>query len=215
MIRQILLALSVMAIATATAVRAHSFWIEPSGNNQMVVRFAEPGDDFETSPGYLDNLSAPIAFIIATNAPVAIETEKKSDHFLLIGASPTNVACVETSFTVWHGRKPFFYARWQPAGAGAAKPLLTLDLVPTDKSGEVHAWFRGKPLGGIAATLHLPDGKEQKITADTKGFLHFKADEPGQYLLTVASYREPLAGFHVGVAYEETSHNCSLVWKQP
>lgn len=215
MFRQIFLVLSVMAFALATAVRAHSVWIEPSGNNQLVVRFAEPGDAFETSPGYLDNLSAPIAFILATNVPMAVEAEKKSDHFLLVGASPSNVTCVETCFTIRGGRKPYFYARWQPVGAGAAKPLLTLDLVPTGKPGEVRAWFRGKPLGGVAAILHTPDGKEQEMTADPEGFLHFKTAEPGQYLLTIAHYREPLAGFHVGIAYKKTSHNCSLVWQQP
>jgi len=215
MVRQILMALSVVAVAAATIARAHSVWIEPSGSNQLVVRFAEPGDAFETSPGYLDNLSTPIAFIFATNAPLATETQRKSDHFLLVGASPTNVACVETSFIVRGGRKPYFYARWQPPGTGAAKPLLTLDLVPTDKTGEVRAWFRGKPLGGVAATLRAPDDKEQELTTDSEGFLHFNANEPGQYLLTISHYREPLAGFHVGIAYKETSHNCSLVWQRP
>ena len=214
MIRQSLLTLFVMAVAMATTTRAHSVWIEPDGDNQLVIRFAEPGDAFETSPGYLDNLSTPIAFTLTTKALLVVETRKEPDRFLLIGASVTNVACVETSFTVRGGRKPYFYARWQPVGAGTAKPLLTLDLVPTGKSGEVRAWFRGKPLGSVAATLRTPDGKDQKLTADADGFLHFKTEKPGQYLLTIAHYREPLAGFHVGVAYQETSHNCSLVWTQ-
>jgi len=217
MIRPIFLTVCVLAASALTSAHAHSVWIEPNAAQQLVIRFAEPGDDFETSPGYLDNLSAPAAFTVATNKPVSVEAPKKSDHFLLAGASPTNVACAETTFIVRGGRKPVFYARWQPAGAGAEKPLLTLDLVPTGKPGEVRAYFRGQPLGGVTATLRTPDEKEQELTADADGFIHFKTGLPGQYLLTIPHYREqqPLAGFYNGAAYTGTSHNCSLVWVQP
>jgi len=208
------LILCLLALGAATAARAHTVWIEPK-ENQLVVRFAEPGNDFEKSPGHLDSLSSLIAFMLVTNAPVAMEVPKKSDHFLFVGAGPTNTACTETTFTVRGGRKPIFYARWQPAGAGAATPLLTFDLVPTGKPGEVRVYFRGKPLGGLSATLRAPDEKESEIKADADGFLHFEPKQSGQYLLTIAHYRESLAGFHGGRSYSETSHNTALTWRQP
>lgn len=214
MIRLVILTLFVLTFGTVVTVRAHSVWIEPNTNNQLVVCFAEPGTALETSPGQLDNLSTPVAFSVVTNKPVAVEAPKKAEDFLLVGASPTNVACAETSFTVRGGRKPNFYARWQPAGGGAAAPLLTLDLVPTGKPGEARAYFRGKALGGIKATLRAPDETETELTADARGLIHFTAAQSGQYLLTIAHHREPLAGFHRGVAYTETSHNCSLFWEQ-
>jgi hypothetical protein len=192
---------------------AHSVWIEPS-HDQLVIRFAEPGMRFEKSPGHLDSLSAPLAFILVTNAPAAAEASKKSDHFLLSEAAPTNVVCAESAFTVRGGRKPIFYARWQPAGAGSMQPLLTLDLVPTGKTGEVRAFFRGEPLANIKAVLRTPQEEEHELTADSEGFLRFEAEAPGQYLLTIAHHREPLAGFHLGRPYQQTSHNCSLVWLQ-
>jgi hypothetical protein len=214
MIRQFqFLALFTLTFGAVVMARAHSVWIEPTGTNQLVVRFAEPGTDFETSPGHLDALSAPLAFAVVTNAPSPVEAPKRADHFLLTGASPTNAACLETSFTVRGKRKPLFYARWQPAGLTVASPLLTLDLVPTGKPGEVRAYFRGQPLGGITAVLRTPDETEEELTADADGFIRFKADAPGQYLLTIAHHREPLAGFHAGRAYEQTSHNCSLAWR--
>jgi hypothetical protein len=194
---------------------AHTVWIEPL-EGKLVVRFAEPGNKFEKSPGHLDSLSVPVSFILgATNAPTVIDVPKKSDHFLLVGASQTNIACTETIFTVRGGRKPYFYARWQPVGGGAGTPLVTLDLVPTGQPGEVRAYFRGQPLGGIKATLYTPDEKEQEISADDEGFLRFKADQPGQYLLALAHHRESLAGFHAGRAYQQTSHNAALSWRQP
>ncbi|MEO8427313.1 MAG: hypothetical protein ABI651_09405 [Verrucomicrobiota bacterium] len=214
MIRLLLQRLCALAICAMNSALAHSVWIEPS-NGQLVIRFAEPDGKFEKSPGYLDSLSAPIAVILVTNAPASVETLKKADHFLLVGASPTNAACAETSFTVRAGRKPNFYARWQPAGAVAATLLLTFDLVPTAKAGEVRAYFRGKPLGDIKATLRTPEEKELEITADGEGFLRFEPKQPGQYLLTIAHHREPLAGFHGGRPYEQTSHNVALSWRQP
>jgi hypothetical protein len=211
--RQTFLTLCALALFTVHSTFAHSVWIEPKAG-QLVIRFAEPGDDFETSPGQLDNLSAPAAFILVTNAPKSVVATKQTDGFPLTGAFATNIACAETTFTVRGGRQPNFYARWQPAGAGEAKPLLTLDLVPTGKPGEVRVYFRGQPLGGIKATLRTPDGKDTELTADADGFIHFEPKQSGQYLLTLAHHREPLAGFHNAVAYKETSHNCSLVWWQ-
>jgi hypothetical protein len=214
MIRKSFLTLCALAVCAINSAFAHSVWIEPK-DSQLVIRFAEPGDDFETSPGQLDNLSAPTAFILVTNAPASVVAAKKPDGFVLVGSSPTNTACAETIFTVRGGRKPNFYARWQPVGAGEGRPLLTLDLVPTGKPGEVRAYFRGQPLGGIKATLRMPDGKDSELTANADGFIRFEPKQSGQYLLTLAHHREPLAGFYHGTPYKETSHNCSLVWQQP
>lgn len=208
------LSLVLLALGTATSAHAHSVWIEPR-EGLLVVRFAEPDGKFEKSPGHLDSLSVPLAFTLVTNAPLAIETVKKSNYIALVSASITNVACAETCFTIRAARKPYFYARWQPAGLTAAKPALTLDLVPTGKAGEVCVYFRGKPLPGIKATYRTPDEKEEPLMADAEGLLHFEPKQSGQYLLTIAHHRETLAGFHLGQAYEQTSHNASLVWRQP
>ena len=212
--RRFTLLLGAFVFLVAGQAHAHSVWIEPAAG-QLVVRFAEPDGKLEKSPGHLDSLSLPIAFTVITNASVGVDAPKKSDHFLLVGASPTNAACAETSFTVRAKRKPNFYARWQPGGLSEATPLLTLDLVPTGKPGEVRVYFRGQPLGGIKATFRTPDEKEQELVADAEGFLRFKPTQAGQYLLTLAHHRETLAGFHGGRAYEQTSHNAALTWRQP
>lgn len=208
------LTLCLLALLAAGSARAHSVWIEPV-EGKLVVRFAEPDGKLEKSPGHLDSLSPPVAFTLITNAPVGVEAPKKPDHLLLVGASPTNAAGVETAFTVRAKRKPNFYARWQPDGLKETTPLLTLDLVPTGKPGEVRAYFRGQPLGGVKAIFRTPDEQEHELVTDAHGLLHFKPAQSGQYLLTIAHHRENLAGFHLGRAYEQTSHNAALTWRQP
>ncbi len=210
--------LGLVVCATATQLLAHSVWIEPGEDKQPVIRFAEPSGNLERSPGHLDSLTVPMAFQTApasTNVPTALNVSKQKDHYAITGVSGTNIIGVETSFTVRAGRKPSFYARWQPAGAGEGKPLLTLDLVPTGKPGEARLYLRGEPRGGVKVTLMTPTGDEKEFTTDAEGYVRVPATESGLYLLTVAHQREPIAGVHLGVAYKETSHNCALSWEQP
>lgn len=200
---------------------AHSVWIEPDAGGRLVVRFAEPDGKLEKSPGHLDELTLPRAWQAgASNAPMALTVEKQRDHFALGHVTASAAVQIETEFQVIAapgrpGRRPHFYARWHPAGAGAAAPALTLDLVPTGQAGEVRVVFRGKPLGGVRATLRPPDGKEQELTADGEGFLRFASPQAGQHLLSVAHHRETLGGFAGGRAYDLTSHNAALTWRQP
>ena len=133
----------------------------------------------------------------------------------MAGASSTNVAGVESIFTVRAGRKPHFYARWQPAGAGAGTPMLTFDLVPTGMPGEARVYFRGQPLGGLKATLRTPDDTETEIAVDAEGYVRFESRQSGLHMLTIAHHRESIGGAHLGRTYHQTSHNTALTWVQP
>jgi hypothetical protein len=206
--------LAALVLFLAAEARSHTVWIEPL-QSQLVIRFAEPAGNYEKSPGHLDSLSAPAAFTVITNAPAAIDSPKSTNHFAMPGVASTNAAGVESIFTVRGGRKPHFYARWQPAGAGAGTPLLTFDLVPTGKTGEARVYFRGQPIGGLKATLRTPDDTEKEIVGDGEGYLRFESKQRGLHLLTIAHHREPIAGFHQGRAYQQTSHNTALTWVQP
>ena len=63
--QRILLTVAGLAMLAANHLRAHSVWIEPA-DGKLVIRFAEPDGKFERSPGHLDNLSAPIVFLLVT-----------------------------------------------------------------------------------------------------------------------------------------------------
>ncbi len=153
----------------------------------------------------------------------AFEVQKKADGFLLTHADASKPAQIETGFTVMGtagdpekpARKPFFYARWHPPGAGAGQPALNFDLVPTGASGKVCVYFRGKPLPGVKVKLYPPAEAEQELVSDAEGMIQFSAAKPGLYLLAAAHQREAIAGFFGGKAYDAISHNCSLAWRQP
>lgn len=209
------------ATLAAFAARAHSVWIEPLPDGRVAVRFAEPDGKLEKSPGHLDSLDVPSAFLLgASNAPVRVEATKQADHFLLAGAAGTNVVGVETAFTVMGapdrpGRRPNFYARWHPPAAGPGTPRLTLDIVPAGAPGEARVYFRGQPLGGVKAVLRTPDEQDTELTADAEGRLKFPVTQSGQYHVSIGRHRETLPGFAGGRAYDLTSHNAALTWRQP
>ena len=220
---QLKIAASVLAslLLVCLNANAHYVWIEETPDHRLIVRFAEWPDEYEVSPGHLDELSLPDAWMLDGNGkPVPFTVKKASDCFQVAGASAAISVQIETSFEVMAegggpARKPFFYARWQPAGAGAAKPTLNFDIVPTTHVGEYQVYFRGVPLAKAKVTAHLPDGKDQELTADDNGLVHFIAEKPGLYMLSCAHQREAVKGFSGGLPYEAVSHNCSLTWRQP
>jgi hypothetical protein len=200
---------------------AHYVWIEETPDHRLVVRFAEWSAEYEVSPGHLDELSLPEAWKLDSGGkPDPFTVKKASDCFQVVGASASNSVQIETSFEVMAegggpARKPFFYARWQPASAGAVKPTLNFDIVPTANVGEFQVYFRAAPLAKVQVTAHLPDGKDQDLTADDNGLVHFIAEKPGLYMLSCAHQREAVKGFSGGLPYDAISHNCSLTWRQP
>ncbi|MEJ1972885.1 MAG: hypothetical protein WDM96_10630 [Lacunisphaera sp.] len=198
----------------------HSVWLEDTPGKQLVIRFGEPGEEFEKSPGHLDSLALPEAWRNgAEDKPAAFVVEKKSDHFLLVGADPAVSTQGETRFPVMkRGQRPAswpqFYVRWQPAGSPApATPSLLLDILPTGPAGEFRVYLRGQPLPNAVVQTH-GGGKEIDLTADAEGRFKYTATAPGLVLLT-CNHKEELKGFAGGVAYEVTSHNTALTWRQP
>lgn len=214
--------LAVFLLAAIPQSRAHSVWIEDTPGPQLVVRFGEPGDEYEYSPGHLDSLSLPAAWQTdGEGRPLAFSVEKKTDHFLLVGAPPAAAALAEARFPVFkRGNRPAswpqFYGRWHPPGAPApTAPALTLDILPMGTPGEFRVFFRGQPLPGAKVGVeHLGTGVGEELTADANGLVRYQTDAAGLVLL-VCSHKEQTPGFTVGLAYEVVSHNTALTWRQP
>lgn len=201
--------------------QAHSVWIEELQDGKLCIRFAEWGEAFETSPGHLDSfVEVSSWYLDAEGKSQVVKAEKKSDQFLLAGAESSKPTFGQAQFVVRKShedkpaRAPIFYCRWQPTGAGAGQPAMTLDIVPTTIPGEARIYFRGKPLGDVEVGLHPPMGEEKKLKADAEGFVRVEdLSKPGPYLLTLARHSEELPGFHNGIPFGITSHSASLYWQ--
>lgn len=123
--RRTILSLALLA-ATPFVALAHEIWIEDTPEGQLVVRFAEYGDEYEKSPGALDSVTLPFAWTpgvadekapegkpdAASGAPSgearairagrveSFDVKKAKDGFFLEKAQPAQPVQVETGFTV-------------------------------------------------------------------------------------------------------------------
>jgi len=214
------IALAVFSLLPQAAT-AHSLWIEELPDHTgLGVRFAQWGDEYEVSPGHLDSFVQVSGWTLDDKGlPQVFDVVKKKDHFFLGKFDGGRPAFAQAQFTVRQlnedkpARAPIFYCRWQPEGAGAGKPSMTMDVVPTGKPGEARVYFRGKPLGGVGLLFFSPKVTDQKLQADAEGYVRAPdITKPGQYLLAVARYSEELPGFFNGVSFNFTSHSASLYW---
>ncbi len=210
---------SLLSLWLALPALAHSVYLEPDSNGELVARFGQFGDDPETSPGHLDSLDAVVAWEQAAEGEIKpVKATLKEDGFDLT-ASPKGVVQVQTAFPIMTrgsspARKPHFYARWAPDFDEAATPAMTLDIVPTGKPGKVRVFFRNQPLPGVDLTLYTPEANDQELKSDENGFVQFKSTEKGLFMLKVGRHREERAGFDRGTLFHLVSHNCSLTWVQ-
>lgn len=211
-------------IATAPFAAAHSVWLETTADHRVVIRFAEPGDAYEKSPGLLDQLAQPHAWKPAAEGKSAtFAVEKRADHFAVIGAAPTEAVFAESAWPVFrsekvpNGAKTSYYLRWVPATAlaKAGTPAFALDLVPAGEAGLFRLLFRGQPLANTKVQFVAPGEKETELVTDAAGLVRVPVAKAGPYLLG-ASHREPGAGgWAFGQSYERTSHNITAAWSQP
>ncbi len=214
-----LLALALFSLLTPVA-SAHSVWLEPLPDENMGIYFAQWGDDLETSPGHLDSFVQVSGWTIDDKGqPQTFTVEKKKDHFRLGKPAPAAPVFAQAQFAVRKlhedkpARCPIFYCRWQPEGAGAGTPSMTMDIVPTGKPGEARVYFRGKPLAGAEILFFSPKVSDEKLQTDEEGYVRAPdMEKPGPYLLAIARYSEDLSGFYNGVPYGITSHSASLCW---
>jgi len=203
----------------APLLRAHSLWIEPGPSNALVVRFGEPGEVLEKSPGLLDRLSHPAAWVAgAEGKPAALAIYKQSDHFLIEQSQPAQGAFVEMSWPVSKPKegeavRPLAYLRWLAEGQLSAPQAaaLTLDIVPTGTEGEFQVLLRGEPLPAAKLHLHTPGEPEREVVADSQGKIAVPAGKPGLCLLATR-HREEGKGFAGGLPHGRVGHSITVSW---
>lgn len=215
-----LLALALLSFLPLS-VFGHALWIEElPANAGLGVRFAEWGDEYETSPGHLDSFIQVSGWTLNEKGePQVLEVAKQKDNFFLGKLDLTRPAFAQAQFIVRQlhadkpARAPIFYCRWQPDTWAEGKLSMTMDVVPTAEPGKARVYFRGKPLGGVELLFSSPKVTDEKVTADAEGFIKAPdMSKPGNYLLAVARYSEELPGYFNGVPYGITSHSASLYW---
>lgn len=166
-----------------TGVSAHQVWIEQDAQGAR-LHFGEYGMNLkEASPGYLDKLKEPTAWLRSPSGKRALTLAKRSRglHFAN-KAGPGQALIVEGRtypLLEGHGDKPKS-TRWTPAARYVSDlslqttPELTLDILPTEKPGEFQIFFRNQPLSGSEVTLTAANGWVLQATSNDSGKVQFR-----------------------------------------
>ncbi|MFT4177437.1 MAG: hypothetical protein QM627_12390 [Luteolibacter sp.] len=217
---------AVFSIQTASA---HQFWIERT-EGKFIVRFGHTGSKdekagYEKSPGALDKLQGVSTWTQfpeqSGSSPEIYKVKNEEDGFSVEEAPAKLPFLAQGAFPVrkWAGKdgKPDIssyttaFARWQPATA-EAKPVTTLDLLPSTEKGKATLYFKGKPLAGHKVTLFASNLESASLETDAQGVVSIPADAKGDVILW-AHHSEPAEGTFLGSSYNSLGYTITLSYK--
>jgi hypothetical protein len=198
------------ALLVTNAANAHYLWIEQA---QEAARLYYGEADLrltEKSPGKLDNIKSPQAFIqrAANDKPAAVAISRNAEHFAIDGAKRAPAVLVaEESLEVRdltkHGlgvAKSNYYARHgQPGTNGTASPLA-LDVQGRGPN-TLALLYRGQPLKGAKVEVIAPNTWMQEHKTDAQGVVQINTPWRGQYILHVL-HVDQAPGDFAGQKYE-------------
>ncbi len=185
-------AASCATLFVATTANAHYLWIE-SGDTGAKLYYGEPDVLLkEKSPGKLDNIKAPLAFVpdVVNGKATAIGISRSPEYFIIAsGKTAPIVLASEESLEVRdltkHGlgfAKSNYYARH--GQADARNSPLALDLQSRGPN-TYTVLYRGQPLQNAKLEVIAPNTWMQEHTTDAQGTVQINAPWRGQYVVHV------------------------------
>ncbi|MBX3665002.1 MAG: cobalt ABC transporter substrate-binding protein [Burkholderiales bacterium] len=190
-------ALTLALLGIAGAAQAHQIWLEqPAGRKTAIVRFGEFGENLrETSPGLLDKFGKPVATLLSAKGEQTVDARKAGSGFELpFGAARGDAIIAEDlnyPLYTWKQGDKETINWYRPAarlitGFAEQQPKLTLDLVPTGKTGEFKLFLKGQPKAKTKVTLVTQSGWAKEGHTDEQGLVKFDMPWSGTYVAEVS-----------------------------
>lgn len=206
-------------LALPLVANAHYLWIERDAKTARLY-FGEVAEVREQSPGKMDEIKAPKAWAVSSNASTELNVKRTQKYFAITGSLTPQVIAHEATYEVkdWTSSgigvvKPMYYARhsaWPLQQAIAATKELKLDIQPVAGSNERFVvLFDGKPLPKVKAVIYAPNDWEKEYKTDDAGQIKMALPWKGQYAIEVI-YKEPTAGEFEGKKFDAYRHRAVL-----
>lgn len=197
------------SLLASTAAQAHYLWIE-SGDSGARLYYGEAEVLLkEKSPGKLDSIKAPRAFVQdAAGVKASTMAVGRAAGYLTLGTAKDApaVLAVEDSLDVRdlskYGlgmAKSNYYARFGQPGNAAASPLA-LD-VQGRGANAFAVLYRGQPLKDAKLEVIAPNTWMQEHSTDAQGMVHINTPWRGQYVIHVL-HVDKTPGEFAGSKYE-------------
>jgi uncharacterized GH25 family protein len=201
---------SAIALAASSAAQAHYLWIEPTETGARLYYGEAEAALREKSPGKLDNIKAPKAFVpdAANGKTSSAALTRADDHFSI--AANRNAASIlahEESMEVRDlsksglgFAKSNYYARHGQTAANAEASPLALDL-QTRGPNAYTVLYRGQPLKDAKLEVIAPNTWVQEHKTNAQGAVEINTPWRGRYVVHVL-HVDKSAGEFAGKKYE-------------
>ena len=209
-----LLTTSLLAVAGSAC--AHAIWLERDAKGVHLYYGEYDEAKREPSPGRLDDLGTPQAFV--QGAPVVGQKGAQGWSFGTASkGAEVRAEAAESPVRDWRKQgigivKPLFFARYAD-GPAAQKPAAELDLVPTGTAGEFQLFLKGQALAAVKVVIVAPNGWTREVKSDAEGRIEVAMPWRGVYVLE-ATHVVPESGEYKGVAYEARRMRATLSYRQ-
>jgi uncharacterized GH25 family protein len=182
------------ALLAPAAAPAHQIWLEQdkAGAKLFFGEFAE--NVRESSPGYLDKFPGPTGTHLTSKGEQPVALSKTASSFASTARIKKGETLIvqEPNYPVIERKAADKTTRtfWSPAARYVAdftaqQPKLTLDVVPTGKTGEFQVTFRGQPLPKAEIGIVAVSGWGQEARTDDEGKVSFSLPWKGPYLVSI------------------------------
>lgn len=196
------------ALCVAGTAQAHYLWIEPGDTGARLYYGEADVLLMEKSPGKLDNIKAPQAFVpdATGGKPSVVPISRAAEHFAIASTkgAPTILATEESlevrdlSKQGLGFAKSNYYARHGQPGAGATP--LVLDVQGRGPNA-LTVLYRGQPLKDAKLEVIAPNTWVQEHRTDAQGMVAINTPWRGQYVVHVL-HVDKTPGEFAGKTYE-------------
>lgn len=200
------------ALCVAGTAQAHYLWIEPSDTGARLYYGEADALLKEKSPGKLDNIKAPLAFVpdAANGKPGAVAISRTAEYFSIASnkGAPAILATeesLEVRDLTKHGlgfAKSNYYARHGLpgiSGNGGSTPLV-LDVQGRGPNA-LTVLYRGQPLKEAKLEVIAPNTWVQEHKTDADGKVEINTPWRGQYVVHIL-HVDKAPGEFAGKKYE-------------
>lgn len=184
--------LALVGLSAARSASAHELWLQQR-HGEARAHFGEFSLNLrEASPGYLDKLTRPEAWLRSASGRRALMVVRETDGLKLpVRASGgQSLVIVDDAYPLIEGRGSGSTC-WTPAARlvpdllHQTPPELMLDLLPTGKLGVLQVVFDGAPLAGVEVKLTAHSGWSLTDRTDESGHVQFGLPWRGRYVALV------------------------------
>lgn len=204
----------------ACGAQAHYLWLEAEAGETRVYYGEAEGGLREKSPGKLDSMGLPHAFVAAGDGrATALAVSRSAGHFTVAGGEQAAILASEESGSVRDLSKfglglakSNYYARYGQPRAQAAAAALMLD-VAGDQPNRLTVLYRGRPLKDAKVEVIAPNTWVQEHKTDAEGGVVINTPWRGHYVVHVL-HLDPTPGVFEGKRYDTLRNHFTYSFHQ-